>query len=429
MAASTKSVGIVLARAILCCVAAAAVADSCPAARIPPPEGPKRLILNNDGHGGFYGGGLKSAEALERLPKAYRGSHLWIYQWGVMLGTKVNYPSKVAELCGEGASAEVLQQVRAGDRKLLETLTRLRAEKVDTLACVARGCHDAGLLCYVTIRMDPCYPVKASGWADESMARFYNARFWWDHPEFRIRLKKESDPPKAHSNLSYAYAEVRARWLAIVREVLERDVDGVDLDFLRHPPLFGYDPPLVEAFTKRHGTDPRKLPDLDSRWLDVRCEVMTGFVREARAAVDEAAKRKGRPVGLSARIDHRYGREWGLDVAGWLREGLLDILEVGQHSMGGYEMDLEPFVKMAAGKGCLVFASEEACVEGRDPQPSDEGAGKGAKTKPPRSRQLSLEEYCARARKWYAQGAAGVHTFNEGRVEVFRTLGDAAAKP
>jgi hypothetical protein len=132
-------------------------------------------------------------------------------------------------------------------------------------------------------------------------------------------------------------------------------------------------------------------------------------------------------VGVSARIDHRQTRELGLDVAGWLREGLLDILEVGQHSLGGYDLDLTPFVKMAADKGCLVFASEEACVEGRDPQPSDEGVGKGAKTKPPRGRPLSLEEYHARARKWYGQGAAGVHTFNEGRVEVFRTLGDPKA--
>ena len=70
------------------------------AERIQPPQAPKRLILNNDGHGGFYGGRLNSAEALRKLPQQYSGTHLWIYQWGVMCGTKVNYPSKVAELCG-----------------------------------------------------------------------------------------------------------------------------------------------------------------------------------------------------------------------------------------------------------------------------------------------------------------------------------------
>ena len=396
-------------------------------ARIAPPEGPKRLILNDDGHGGFYGGALASADALRHWPQAYRGSHLWIYQWGVMSGTKVNYPSKVAELCGEGAGP-ALEQVRTGDRKLYQLLARLRDEGVDTLACVAQGCHEAGLLCYVTIRMNPCYPPKAAGWPGESMARFYNSRFWWEHLDCRIRLKRETGAPKAYSNLSYAFPEVRARWLAIIREVLKRDVDGVDLDFLRHPPFFGYEEPLVKAFAERYGADPRKLPDDEPRWLDLRCEIMTGFLREVRRAVDEAGKQKGRPLGISARIDQRYGKQLGLDVARWAREGLVDILEVGQHGMGGYELNVEPYVKMAAGTGCLVFAAEEACVEGRDPQPSDEARTKEAKTTRPRSRALTLDEYRARAQKYYAQGAAGIHAFNERRLEVFRTLGDAKSK-
>jgi hypothetical protein len=401
------------------------VAATALAAGINPPVGPKRLILNNDGHGGIYGGGLNSAEKLVALPQTYRDSNLWIYQWGVMLGTKVNYPSKVAELCGEGASREVLQQVRAGDRKLFEILAQLRAEGVDSLACIAKGCHAAGLLCYVTIRMNPCYHLRSSGWEGESMARFYNAKFWWEHLDWRVRLKREIEGPKNHAALSYAYPEVRARYLAIIGEVLQRDVDGVDLDFLRHPPFFGYEPPLVEAFRNRYGEDPRKLPDLDSRWLQFRADVMTGFIRQVRGLVDEGSRRKSRPLGLSARIDHRFTLEWALDVDAWFREKLLDILAVGEHSMGGYDLKLVPFVKKAAGSGCLIFASEEACVEGRDPQPSDEGTGKQAKTTPPKSRQLTIKDYCQRARKWYMQGADGIHTFNEGRLPVFRALGDA----
>jgi len=408
---------------LLClCLATPAVAE-----RIAPPAGPRRLILNDDGHGGFYGGTLNSDEALRRWPQAYRGTHLWIYQWGVMLGTKVNYPSQVAELCGEGAG-KALEQVREGDRRLYELLVRLRREGVDTLACVAQGCHEAGLLCYATIRMNPCYHLKSAGWPDESMARFYNSRFWWEHLDCRVCLKRETEGPKAYAALSYAFPEVRARWLAIIREVLQRDVDGVDLDFLRHPPFFGYDKPLTTAFAKRYGADPRKLPDDDPRWLDLRCEIMTGFLRDVRRAVDEAGKQKGRPLGISARIDQRYGKQLGLDVGRWMREGLVDILEVGQHGMGGYTLDLEPFVKQAAGTGCLVFAAEEACVEGRDPQPSDEAKAQGAKTTRPRSRQLSLAEYRERAGKYYAQGAAGIHAFNERRLEVFRTLGDVPSK-
>jgi len=334
----------------------------------------------------------------------------------------VNYPSKVAELCGEGASPEVLQQVREGDRKLLALLTRLRDEGVDTLQCVAQGCHEAGLLCYVTIRANPCYGMKAAGWPDGSMAHFYNAKFWWDHPEYRIVLKSG----KEYSNMSYAFPEVREQKLAILREVLQRDVDGVEIDFLRHPPVLGYEEPLVKGFMAKYGVDPKTLPDNDERWLAFRCEIMTDFMREVRKAVDAAAKEKGRPLGISARVDHQQYRPTGLDIETWMKDGLIDILEVGQHSLGGYVFDLAPFVRMAEGTGCLVFASEEACVTGRDPAPQDE-KDKGA-TKPA-SRSMTVQEYCDRARNWYAQGAAGIHTFNESHVEVFKVLGDPAAFP
>jgi hypothetical protein len=386
---------------------------------------PTRLILNDDGHGGFYGGRLNSPEALRQLPQRFRGTHLWIYQWGVMLGTKVNYPSKVAELCGEGAPPEVLSQVRTGDRNLLALLTKLRSEGVDTLQCVAQGCHEAGLLCYVTIRANPCYPMKAAGWPDESMARFYNCKFWWDHPEFRIVQKSG----RQHVNLSYAFPEVREMKLSILREVLQRDVDGIDIDFLRHPPVLGYEEPLVKGFIAQYGVDPKTLPDNEERWLSFRCGVMTDFMREVRRAVNAAANEKKRSLGISARIDHGQYRQWGLDIETWMKEGLIDILCVGQHSLGGYVFDLAPFVKMAQGTGCLVFPSEEAITAGHDLTPQEEADAKAGKPVPVKRGHLSVQDYCDRARNWYAQGAAGIHTFNEGNIEVFKVLGDPPASP
>ncbi|MEW6358364.1 MAG: hypothetical protein AB1696_18670 [Planctomycetota bacterium] len=386
---------------------------------IQPPVPPRRLIVNDDGHGGFYGGRLDRAEALRKHPQRFRDTHLWIYQWGVMLGTKVNYPSKVVELCGEGATPEVLSQVREGDRRLTALLQKLRADGVDTLQCVAQGCHEAGILCYVTIRANPVYPLKAQGWPDGSMAGFYNAKFWWDHPEFRIVQKSG----KEHPALSYAFPEVREWKLAILREALQRDIDGIDIDFLRHPPVLGYEAPLVQGFQAKFSADPKTLPDDDARWLQYRCDVMSDFMREVRRAVNEAAESKGRPLGISVRIDHRYFRAWGLDIEAWMKERLIDILVVGQHGLGGYVFDLTPFVKMAEGTGCLVFVSEEGIVEGRDPAPQDERDPKAVR---PPSRAMTLQEHCRRAATWYGQGASGIHLFNQLSVDVAKALGDAA---
>ncbi len=395
------------------------------AQRIQPPQPPKRLILNDDGHGGFYGGRLDTAEALRKHPQRFKNTHLWIYQWGVMCGTKVNYPSQTAELCGEGVSADIMAQVRQGDRTLLALLQKLRDEGVDTLQCVAQGCHEAGLLCYVTIRANPCYPLKASGWPDGSMARYFNAKFWWDHPEFRIVLKNGT----THTNLSYVYPDVRQTKLRIIGEVVQRDVDGIDIDFLRHPPLLGYEEPLRASFVAGYGVDPKTLPDNDGRWISHRCQVMTDFMREARRIVDEASRQKKRPLGISVRIDHRQYRAWGLDIEGWIKEGLIDILAVAQYGYGGYSFDLTPFAKLAQGTKCLVFASEEAITEGHDPTPKDEEDRRAGTLRPSKHRSLTVDEYCERARNWYAQGAAGIHTFNESRLQVFQVLGDPVSFP
>ena len=143
--------------------------------RIAPPAAPRRLIVNDDGHNGFYAGKWTDAASLRALPQALRGTHVGIYQWCVTLGTKVNYPSRIAELCGEGVSPETLAAVRDGDRTLAALLQKLRADGVDTLQCVAEGCHAADLRCYASVRMNPVYPLQAAGWTGESMARFFNS--------------------------------------------------------------------------------------------------------------------------------------------------------------------------------------------------------------------------------------------------------------
>ena len=97
----------------------------------------------------------------------------------------MNYPSKVEQLLGEGVKEEVAQQMRSGDRTAARLLRELRDSGVDTLAEVARGCHQAGFLCYPSFRMNPVYNVVYAGWPEGAIASFYNSRFWWDHPDLR----------------------------------------------------------------------------------------------------------------------------------------------------------------------------------------------------------------------------------------------------
>lgn len=373
-------------------------------------------MINDDGFSSFYSGHYTTAADLRRQMLSFRDTQVAVFEWCIASGSRVNYPSKVTELIGDG----VTEFPRRGDKLAAETVHRLAGEGVDTLKVVTGACHEAGMLCYASLRMNGDYPP---GWMGESLPRMLNSAFWWSHPEFRVRGKKGEDQTK----LSYAFPQVREFKLGILREAAARDIDGINLDFLRHPDFFGYEEPLLKAFMDKYGQDPRTLAADEPRWLRLRGDVMTGFLRDVRKILDAAGKLKGRHLGLSARVDWRQYRAWGCDVETWMKEGLLDYIVIAQHTLGGYEFDIAPFVKMAKGTGCAVLFGEEAIVGGHDRTPQEDKLIAEGKMKPPPSATLSLEQYQSRAARWYAAGADGVHLFNEGRREVMRVLGSVKA--
>ena len=381
-----------------------------------PRNAPKVVVINDDGFSAFYGVAHKSPEDIRKRILAYRDTQVAVLEWCFLSGCRVNYPSKVTELIGDG----VAEFPRRGDKQTYETLRRIADSGVNLTQIVADACHEAGLLCYGSLRMNGDYPAS---WMGETLPRMLNSRFWWDHPEFRVRGAKGEDRTK----LSYAFPEVRDFKLRILREVAGRDIDGINLDFLRHPPFFGYEEPLLKAFKEKFGQDPRELKADDPRWLQLRYDVMTGFVRAVRAALDDAGKLKGRRLGLSARVDWREYRAWGCDIERWLKDGLLDYLVLAQHTLGGYEFDLKPFVAMAKGTGCAIYFGEEATLSGHDLTAQEDKMIAQGKMKPPKRDIFSLDQYRARATKWYAMGADGVHLFNEGRLDVMRQLGSVPA--
>ena len=388
------------------------------AAEPPPPRnGSKLIVINDDGFSAFFSGEYRTADDLRRKIGGLADTQVGVLEWCVVSGSRVNFPSPTYELVGSG----VEEFPRRGDKLVAETLQRFAAEGTDTLAVVAAACRDAGIACYASLRMNGDYSAT---WMGETLPRMFNSNFWRNHPEFRVRGKQGEDRIK----LSYAFPEVRAFRLGLVREAAERDIAGVNLDFLRHPDFFGYEEPLVRAFQAKHGIDPRTVSATDARWLAMRAEIMTGFVREVRRALDAVGERRGRRIGLSARVDWKAHRSWGCDIEAWLREGLLDYLVLAQRSLGGYEFDLQPFVAMARGTGCAILFGEEAILTGNDLTAQEDKLIAEGKMTPPQRGMLTLDRYRERAGRWYAAGADGLHLFNENRAEVMRALGSPAEK-
>jgi hypothetical protein len=133
----------------------------------------------------------------------------------------------------------------------------------------------------------------------------------------------------------YSRAEVRAHYLDTLREACRRyDLDGVELDWLRYPDLF------------RRG--------------EVNKETITAFVRDARAIVDDAAKRRGHPLRLVVRVPAtpQQAVAIGLDVEAWLKAGWLDAVIAGPGTSFS-SCPLERWVALAHAHGVPVYGALE----------------------------------------------------------------------
>ncbi|MBT4504395.1 MAG: family 10 glycosylhydrolase [Gemmatimonadetes bacterium] len=197
------------------------------------------------------------------------------------------------------------------------------------------------------------------------------SRFTREHPECRwVRRNGE----RYHSQLSFAFLEVREYKLGLVREVLAYEVDGILLDWIRTGDIrdnpqadeqgnadFGYEKPNIDVFKKEYGLDPREVSADDPRWVAVCAEPVTAFMREFHRIVG-SRKRK---TSTAAMVQHPWAYrgilpeqitrdtpQWVVNMKGnryagalnglfcdiktWAREGLVDsLLASGYYVDGG----------------------------------------------------------------------------------------------
>jgi uncharacterized lipoprotein YddW (UPF0748 family) len=175
------------------------------------------------------------------------------------------------------------------------------------------------------------------------------------HPQFRW---KRRDGRFYKSQLSFTFPEVRNYKLSILKELIDNyAIDGLFLDWIRTGDVrdnpqtdadgtanSGYEQPLVEEFQNRYSADAHKVANNDERWVRVRAEPQTIFMRDARKLVASV----GRSIPVSVMVGHPWhyrghqdpinGNLFGLllDVKTWAREGLMDAAcPAGYYRTGG----------------------------------------------------------------------------------------------
>jgi hypothetical protein len=281
---------------------------------------------------------------------------------------------------------------RSEESELLDThegvaeyLRLLSESGTDPLEIMVDFCHRNDLEVFWSMRMNDTHdsgnPLLFCQWKKE-------------HPEYLVGTKQVKTPYGANrwSSVDYGVPAVRDKVFRIFQDVCSRyDVDGIEMDFFRHPVLFK--PQMTgDPVTQSH------------------CDRMTGLIQRIRKMTEEIGLKRKRPVLISVRIPDSvsYCKALGIDLNEWLKKDLVDIV------VGGGYFKLEPWENLVA-LGKQYDVPFYACLVKRRIQSS--GAPEG-ETLPKIWRG---EAYTA----WKA-GVDGIYTFNRFNPKdpIFRELGD-----
>ena len=283
------------------------------------------------------------------------------------------YPDSGAELpSGEGvipgASSELLQN----------NLAALVDDGHDVMQLYIDRARRVGLGIYASFRMNDAHDNMEHRWSDARRSQRKK-----DRPDLLIGSAVDprtwvgyADEWRYTWQWDWAQREVRDIFLGRLRETLDRyDLDGIELDFLRHPPFFKAGQGFKNVST------------------------MTEFMREARDAIRSQATRNRKTIRLAARVmaSMDYATELGIDTEGWVGEGLVDaiVLASGHPTL---ENDVARAAAAAEASGVLVYAGFDSVTDTVSPQ---EGYERNPRTV---TRAVALNGY--------QHGAAGVHLFN-----------------
>lgn len=274
----------------------------------------RRLFAHNDAHGYLFLYGTATEAAVRNEIEPYRHTDFSRLYWECGAGDLMFYLGQVGRL---PACDGIEDFDRQGDRLHAETWRSFRAQRLDPFVVALEAAREIGLSFHASYRPAGFfYPPPLEQWNPGSL--------YFSRPDLRMVGKDGRIAPR----ISYAFADTRRFVINLLLEVAQHPVDGICILYNRRPPLVDYEPPLVEGFIEAHGEDPRRLADDNPRWLAYRSVALTEFHRELREALDELAREQGRDrIMVSACVLNREENfRNGLDLEGWIAEGLIDTL-------------------------------------------------------------------------------------------------------
>ena len=211
---------------------------------------------------------------LRRIPE----TQVDTISWSVLCGQfdAPAYDSKVQPIYGDAQGAPVKYWQRATEN--IKTLTR---EYRCPLHLVCDFAHGHDMEAFASVRMNDVH--------DSFMDA--NAMTVWKrtHPELMVDTRGTLPEFELYMTAQdFSHEAVRRRKLEIIEEICHRyDVDGFELDYIRHPVLF----------SRRMRGEPCTTEEI---------AIITSMMREIRSLTDAAAERRGRPLLTAVRVPDTF---------------------------------------------------------------------------------------------------------------------------
>ncbi len=299
---------------------------------MPSPAETPRVLSNDDGWIlSSYGPPIGIDDLRDKMIAPHAGSPIDTFVWSVGGREVFSYETEI----GERFAQDVEEFDNPADRVRAGNLRHLIANHGGPVAVIARLCRETGLKFFPSLRMNTHYNT------DESDLSF--GRFRRDHPELLIgrpgeELAEGSPMWGLRTGKDFAFPQVRDFMNSIAGELLERfDVDGIELDFMRHPGVFRPD----EAGANRY--------------------LLTDMVRQLRQRMEAIGQEKGRELELAVRLAPTLAdsERLGMEAEVWIKEGLVDLVVTGL-GFNPFEARVAEFVEAAAGTRCRILGCFEA---------------------------------------------------------------------
>lgn len=251
---------------------------------------------------------------IERIFDWLKVAKIQTVYWRAFNGGNACYPSRVASI-QLGANLPHVKIGDGGGPLSYKHFKHFDFREFDPLAEAVRIGHERG------IQVHAWFTCCEEDHGGAHMSAFGGQK------RFRKQDRTGKDYP---GTLDFFFPEVRDYKLKLLDELLERNVDGVLLDFVRSNATpngdadgvhrFGYNTEIRAAFAEQHGVDPLELPKDDERWLKFKCDYIGGLVRAMKSRLGE------RPLSIMA-IPHINNPRWMcLDLPALTHEGTVEAV-------------------------------------------------------------------------------------------------------